>query len=114
MGDENGDEVTSLVEASQGDHPEPTHPNGRIPLTRAVYYPAIPTWPATLIAPNTAELARWHQLWGAVQAIGWTQPDQQYAVAALVRLEYRCERARVASAAREELMRLRRELGLDR
>jgi hypothetical protein len=113
MGDEsNADVVDPRVEASQGAHPEPTHPSGRIPLTRAMY-PPIPTWPTTLIAPNSAELARWHQLWAVAQARNWTEPDRRYAVAALVRLEHRCGHARVATATRQELTRLRHELGLD-
>lgn len=110
--DSDDDAVASLAQASQADHPERVDPGGRVPLTRALYYPTVPPWPATLIAPNRAELARWRQLWVGPQARDWTEPDQHRAVAALVRLEHRCRQARSSSAALEEWGRLRRELGL--
>jgi hypothetical protein len=85
----------------------------RLPLPRVVHHGAIPGWPALLIGPKAAELARWSQLWRCPQAGEWARAEQHLEVAALVRLEQRCTRARSSVRVLAELQRLRHQLRLD-
>lgn len=86
--------------------------DARIGVLRAGYRGSIPDWPATLIEPVEREMARWVELWGGPRAEVWVRTAQEHAVAALVRLEQRCDQAPVSGHCVAELRQLRRELGL--
>lgn len=86
--------------------------NARIPVPRAGYRGSIPEWPAALIEPVEREMVRWIELWDRPQAEVWVQTGQERTVAALVRLEQRCDGNRVSRRCVAELHHLRHELGL--
>jgi hypothetical protein len=99
--------------SGQGDHPDPMIPKARVKATRAVYFGWAPAWPPSMIKPSDADLIRWSELWSLPQAALWLRAELEPTVVSLVRLEQRCNSPRPSKTAEAELVKLRRELGLD-
>jgi predicted Fe-S protein YdhL (DUF1289 family) len=111
-GQHEGDELPA-ARSVQAQHPDTAVPVALIAQRWAAFYGQASAWPASMIGRSESEFARWWELRSHPRAAVWAEAKQEYAVAALVRVEHRTGRGRRRSPQLEaELVRLRHELGL--